>query len=151
MPEQCKDPKVTSKYQGEPKVDECYVKLGKKITDVVAHKIGGLKSSDPEYWGLKEVLTPEMCEVCLKMKLRKYYTFEELLKMNKGYEPTKLRDLYEQMSDIGIIEYDYGANYDHDGELKDKPRVKRYRLPFFVPGSAELMNSTGARSQKTPV
>ena len=37
MPEQCKDKKVISKYQGEQNVDKCYVKLGKKITDVVVH------------------------------------------------------------------------------------------------------------------
>jgi len=150
MPEQCKDKKVTSKYQGEQNVDKCYVKLGKKITDVVVHKVAGFGSDAPEYWGLKEMLTPEMCDVCCKMKLRKYYTFEELLKMNKDYEPTKLRDLYEEMSEIGIIEYDYGDNYGHDGELKNKPRVKRYRLPFFVPGSAELFNSTVDRIQKNP-
>ncbi len=148
MPEQSKN--ARSKFQGEKNVDKCYVKLGKKITDVVAHKIAGFGSEAPEYWGLKEVLTPEMCDVCNKMKLRKYYTFEELLKMNKGYEPTKLRDLFEEMSMIGIIEYDYGDNYDHDGELKNKPRVKRYRLPYFVPGSAELFNSTVERIEKNP-
>ena len=104
MPEQCKDKKVISKYQGEQNVDKCYVKLGKKITDVVVHKIAGFGSDAPEYWGLKEVLTPEMCELCSKMKLRKYYTFEELLKMHKGYEPTRLKELYEEMSNIGIIE-----------------------------------------------
>ena len=150
MPEQCKDKKVISKYQGEQNVDKCYVKLGKKITDVVVHKIAGFGSDAPEYWGLKEVLTPEMCELCSKMKLRKYYTFEELLKMHKGYEPTRLKELYEEMSNIGIIEYDYGDNYGHDGELKNKPRIKRYRVPFFVPGSAELFNSTVERIQNNP-
>lgn len=150
MPEQSKEKKVQSKYQNEKNVDKCYVKLGKKITDVIVHKVAGFGSDAPEYWGLKEVLTPEMCDVCCKMKLRKYYTFEELLKMNKDYEPTKLLDLFEEMSNIGIIEYDYGDNYGHDGELKDKPRVKRYRVPFFVPGSAELFNSSVDRIAKNP-
>lgn len=150
MPEQFKTPGTVSKYQGEQNVDKCYVKLGKKITDVVAHKIAGFGSDAPEYWGLKEMLTPEMCELCSKMKLRKYYTLEELLKIHKGYEPTKLKELYEEMSMIGIIEYDYGDNYGHDGELKNKPRVKRYRVPFFVPGSAELFNSTVERIKNNP-
>lgn len=148
MPKQ--NDKIISQYQGEKNVDKKYVKLGKKITDVVPHKIGKLTSNDPEYWGLKEVLTPEMCDVCNKMKLRKFYTFEQLLKMNKNYEAADLQKLFDEMSYIGIIEYDYGDNYDHDGELKDKPRVKRYRLPFFVPGSAELFNSSVDRIEKNP-
>lgn len=148
MPEQ--NDKIISKYQGEKNPDKRYIKLGKKITDVVAHKIGGVKASDPEYWGLKEVLTPEMCDVANRMKLRKFYTFEKLLKMNKGYEPAALQKLLDEMAYIGILEYDYGDNFDHYGELKNKPRIKRYRVPFFVPGSAELFNSTVERIQKNP-
>lgn len=148
MPEQSK--KVISKYQGEQNPDKRYLKLGKKITDVVVHKITGITSDDPEYWGLREVLTPQMCDVANKMKLRKYYTLDELVKMNKEIEPAELQKLLEEMSVIGILEYDYGDNYDHYGELKDKPRIKRYRVPFFVPGSAELFNSTEDRIAKNP-
>ena len=148
MPKQ--SDKVISKYQGEENPDKRYLKLGRKITDAVAHKITGVTSDDPEYWGLREVLTPEMCGIGNKMKLRKFYTFEQLLKMNPEYEPARLRELLEEMARVGILEYDYGDNYDHDGELKDKPRIKRYRLPFFVPGSAELFNSTVDRIEKNP-
>lgn len=148
MPKQ--NDKIISKYQGEQNPDKRYIKLGKKITDVVVHKIAGVTSDDPEYWGLKEVLTPEMCDVANKMKLRKFYTFEQLLKMNKDVEPAALQKLLDEMSYIGILEYDYGDNYDHYGELKDKPRIKRYRLPFFVPGSAELFNSSVDRIAKNP-
>ncbi len=142
--------KIISKYQGEKNPDKRYIKLGKKITDVVPHKILGFDSDAPEYWGLKEVLTPEMCDVANKMKLRRFYTFEELLKMNKEYEPISLQKLLDEMANVGILEYDYGDNYDHYGELKDRPRIKRYRLPFFVPGSAELFNSTMDRIEKNP-
>ena len=148
MPEQ--NDKIISKHQGDKNPDKRYIKLGKKITDVVPHKIFGVKSDDPEYWGLKEVLTPEMCDIANKMKLRKFYTFEQLLKMNKGYEPAVLQKILDEMSYIGILEYDYGDNYDHDGELKDSPRIKRYRVPFFVPGSAELFNSSVDRIEKNP-
>lgn len=148
MPKQ--NDKIISKYQGEKNADKRYVKLGKKITDVVAHKIGGIKSDDPEYWGLKEVLTPEMCDVANKMKLRKFYTFEQLLKMNKGYDAAAFQKLLDEMSYIGILEYDYGDNYDHYGELKNKPRIRRYRVPFFVPGSAELFNSSVDRIERNP-
>jgi len=142
--------KIISKYQGEKNPDKRYVKLGKKITDVVPHKIFGVKTTDPEYWGLREVLTPEMCDVANKMKLRKFYSFEKLLKMNKKLDAAELQKLLDEMSYIGILEYDYGDNYDHYGELKDKPRVKRYRVPFYVPGSAELFNSSLDRIKKNP-
>jgi len=148
MPKQ--NDKIISKYQGEANPDKRYLKLGKKITDVAAHKIMGITSNDPEYWGLREVLTPEMCDVANKMKLRKYYTLEQLIKMNPELEPAALQKLIEEMSYIGVVEYDYGDNYDHDGELKDKPRIKRYRLPFYVPGSAELFNSSVDRIEKNP-
>ena len=46
MPDQNK--KIISKYQGDKNPDKRYLKLGRKITDVVAHKIGGVTSDDPE-------------------------------------------------------------------------------------------------------
>ncbi len=145
---------VKSKYQNEKDVQKNYIKLGKKITDVVVHKIGGVTADDPEYWGLREVLTPEMVDLCNKMKLRKHYTLDDLIKLHKGVDPKHLEEIYEQMSVIGIIEYDYGDNYTHnlkdDHPIKDAPKIKRYRLPFFVPGSAELFNSSLDRIEKNP-
>ena len=46
--------KIRSKYQGEKDYEfaDEYCKLGKKITDVVPHKLFGVKVEDPEYWGL---------------------------------------------------------------------------------------------------
>ena len=85
MPEQNK--KIISKYQGDKNPDERYLKLGRKITDAMGHKISGVTSDDPEYWGLREVLTPEMCDIANKMKLRQHYTFEQLL---EEQDPAKL-------------------------------------------------------------
>lgn len=148
MPEQNK--KIISKYQGDKDPDERYLKLGRKITDAMGHKISGVTSDDPEYWGLREVLTPEMCDIANKMKLRQHYTFEQLLEMNRDYEAIDLQKILDEMSYIGILEYDYGDNYDHTHELKDRPRIRRYRLPFYVPGSAELFNSSVDRIAKNP-
>lgn len=148
MPEQSKTPR--SMYQNEAERKKAYAKLGRKITDVAKHKIFGVKTDDPEYWGLREVLTDEMVNLGNKMKVRKFYTFEQLLKMNPDYEPVALQKLLDEMAWIGIIEYDYGDNYGPEGELKDRPRVKRYRLPYFVPGSAELFNSSRDRVLKNP-
>ena len=152
MPKQ--NEKIISKYQNEKDLQKSYAKLGKKITDVVVHKIGGVTADDPEYWGLREMLTPEMVDMCNKMKLRKHYTLDDLVKLHKGVDPKHVEEVYEQMAVIGIIEYDYGDNYTHnlqnDHPIPNAPKVKRYRLPFFVPGSAELFNSSVDRIEKNP-
>ncbi len=148
MPEQSK--LIKPAYQGEENPDEEILKLGKKITDVIGHKIHGLTSNDPEYWGLKEVVSHEMAVVLNKMKLRKFYTFEELLKMNPDYDAIQFQKLLDDMADVGILEFDYGDLYNDDGPITDKPRVKRYRICFFVPGSAELFNSTKEKIKKNP-
>ena len=145
---------IISEYQNEAELRKNYAKLAKKITDVVLHKIGGLTADDPEYWGLREMLTPEMVDMCNKMKLRKHYTLDDLIKLHKGVDPKHIEEVYDQMSVIGIIEYDYGDNYTHNHEddhpIPNAPKIKRYRLPFFVPGSAELFNSSLDRIERNP-
>ena len=117
------------------------IALGKKITDVAAHKLKGVKAEDPEYWGLAEIITEEMADVGLSMKLRTPYTFTEMCKLNhiapEGEE--KFQKLLDEMSYIGLLEYDYGYHYDHNGRTKEQTE-RRYILPMFVPGSAELFN-----------
>lgn len=120
---------------------EKILKLGKKITDVAAHKIKGVKVEDPEYWGLAEIVTEEMADIALKMKVRHHYKIEELWKMNEIGEAEKehFQKVLDEMSYIGLLEYDYGNNYDHNGAIPG-PTDRRYCLPMFVPGSAELFN-----------
>ena len=150
MPEQYYKQKPP--YQGETgyAYEKKLIKLCRKITDVVPHKLLGMTTEDPEYWGLREVLTEPMIDILLKMKQRKHYLFEDLVKMNPEFNPAELQKLLDDMSVIGIIEYDYGDNYAWDHPLEDKPKVKRYMLSYFVPGSAELMNSTVERIAKNP-
>ena len=126
-------------HKGEKEPREKILKLGKKITDCLPHKLHGLTTDDPEYWGLACVVTDEMADIALKMKVRKHYTFEQLLKMNKGYTNTELQKILDEMSHIGILEYDYGDLYDKNGPIEGK-RERRYLLPLFVPGSAEFTN-----------
>ncbi len=120
---------------------EKIIKLGRKITDVAGHIFGGVKVEDPEYWGLAEIITEEMAEVGLSMKKRVPYTFSEMCHLNKipkeGEE--KFQKLLDEMSYIGLLEYDYGYHYDHNGRTHE-PTERRYVLPMFVPGSAELFN-----------
>ncbi len=121
---------------------EKILKLGRKITDDLHHKIKGVTTDDPEYWGLACVVTDEMADIALKMKIRKHYYFKDLLKMNPKYKknPEDLEKVLTEMSNIGILEYDYGNYYTDEGPIPGAPHEKRYLLPPFVPGSAEFTN-----------
>ena len=73
-------------HKGEKAPSKKIIKLGKKITDVVVHKITGITSDDPEYWGLASLVTDEMADIALAMKLRHHYTIEDLWKLCKVKE-----------------------------------------------------------------
>ncbi|MBR5976665.1 MAG: FAD-dependent oxidoreductase [Clostridia bacterium] len=123
---------------GEKEYSEKILKLGKKITDVAAHKIK-ITVDDPEYWGLAEIVTEEMADIALKMKVRHHYTFDQLVAMCKPDDKEKFQKTLDEMAYIGLLEYDYGYHYDHNGRTAP-PSERRYLLPLFVPGSAELFN-----------
>ena len=128
-------------HKGDSNPNPKIIKLGKKITDVVAHKLKGVTAQDPEYWGLAEIITEEMADVALTMKVRVPYTFAELCKMNHidSAGEAKFQKLLDDMSYVGLLEYDYGYHYDHNGRTHEQTE-RRYILPMFVPGSAELFN-----------
>ncbi len=133
-------------------------KLGKKITDVFDHKLSpkALPTTAPEYWGIAGVVTEEMADVCLKMKVRHHYSFDQMCKMNKIPNTKEDREKFEEflmkMARVGILEFDYGNHYTHDHKGVDKeydhpeenakpdPAQRRWTLPIFVPGSAEVLN-----------
>ena len=78
------NPRTQSKYDGEAVKNQKYAELGRRITDNVPHKLFGLKTTDEEYWGLREVLTEPEVDIALTMKQRKWYTYEQLFEMNKA-------------------------------------------------------------------
>ncbi len=139
--QQTKERALNPPHKGEQPSREKIIKLGRKITDVIAHKAMGITVEDPEYWGLASIVTDEMADVALKMKLRTHYTVPELWKLCdvKNHEKEKFQKLLDEMAYIGLLEYDYGDNYDHDGPIPG-PRDRRYVLGLFVPGSAEMFN-----------
>ena len=61
---------------------ELILKLGKKITDRVDVKLGMTKldENSPEYYGLASVVTDEMAELALAMKVRVPTTPAEICK-----------------------------------------------------------------------
>ena len=115
---------------------EKILKLGRKITDRVPAKLGGVTPNDPEYWGLAGMVTDEMADVALKMKVRRGYTFQELLKLT-GLGAAELQKLLEEMSLIGLLEYNWE---DLEPKNPNPNHEKRWFLPRFVPGSAEFFN-----------
>ena len=139
--EKLKNRALNPVYKGDPAPREKILKLGKKVTDVVMHKIKGITTDDPEYWGLAAILTDEMADIALSMDVRVPYTLPQLMKMNKITEEGKehFEKVLEEMSYIGLLEFDYGYHYDHNGRTAP-PSEKRYILTMFVPGSAEMFN-----------
>ncbi len=110
---------------------ELILKLGKKITDRIPYKLGKKKLTvnDPEYFGLASVVTDEMATIALTMDVRKPETLEQLAKKNPQHSKEELEKLLQEMSVIGLIEYNW-ENPKHE---------KQYVLPMFVPGCAEFM------------
>ena len=120
---------------------ELILKLGKKITDRVDVKLGmtQLDETSPEYYGLASVVTDEMAELALAMKVRVPTTPAEMSKKT-GKDPVYIEQLFDQMSMIGLLEYNW-ENADHH---------KQWVLPIFVPGSAELMNMNLQQVEEHP-
>ncbi len=143
--------KTKSQYDGEAEKKKKYAKLGARITDNVPHKLFGLKTTDEEYWGLREILSEDEVDVALSMKQRKWYTFDQLFRKNSKMGEERFRKTLDDLCVHGFVEYDYGDHYDDNGPTKEKdPADIRYRISYFVPGSAELFNSSVDRIEKNP-
>jgi hypothetical protein len=145
-------PGARSKFEGEKAPREKVIKLGKKITDVLDHKLHGVTSKDPEYWGLAEILSDEMCDIALKMKIRKPYTFEEMKKLcpDNAKDPEHFQKVLDEMAYIGLLELDWGYHFDHNGRTAPMDKDVRYILTLFVPGSAEMFNMEETPDCKNP-
>ena len=81
---------------------------------------------------MANVLTDEMVEVALTMKQRTPTSLQEFVERT-GKDEQHLEALLQEMATIGLLEYGW--------EGKEHTREnKRYILPLFVPGAAELFN-----------
>ena len=137
MPELSKEAITPHKDEKNPR--KKILKLGKLITGDGGLPFSKMTSADAPYWGLAEIVSDEMADVALKMKVRTPYTFSEMVQLTKADDEEKLQKLLDEMSQLGLLEYDYGYHYDHNGRTAPKSE-RRYILPMFVPGSAELFN-----------
>ncbi len=121
-------------FMGEGR--ELILKLGQKITDRIGVKV---TVNDPEYWGLAGVVTDEMAEVALSMKVRVPMRLEQIAKKCKK-SVARTEELLKEMSVIGLIEYNW----------ENEDRHKQYILPMFVPGCAEFMVMNGKQVEEHP-
>ena len=118
-------------YQAKDKEKEKLIlKLGMMITDRYLVKYTrSMKTDDPEYWALDEVLTKEEAKFLLSFKkTRTPYDVEDLAKMN-GMSVEECQKMVDHLVWVGLIEMNR-ENADHH---------KQYNVPIFVPGSAEFM------------
>ncbi len=85
---------------------ELILKLGKKITDRILYKLPWLPKvgetmtvKDPEYWGLAAMVSDEMAEVALKMKVHKGMKLPEIVKAT-GRDEAYLEAILDEMAQI---------------------------------------------------
>ena len=114
-----------------------------KIVALCEHctnRLLGRKELKPfEYWAFAEVTTDEMADVLLKMKMRRPYTLADAVKAT-GMEPEPLEKLLDEMSYIGLLEYNW----------ENPTRTKQWVLPMLVPGSAEFLNMRQSQIDEHP-
>ena len=110
--------------------EELILKLGTMITDRYLVKYTrSMRTDDPEYWALDEVLTKEEAKLLLSFKkTRVPYDIEEIAKMN-DMPLDECKKMVDHLVWVGVIET--------TRETPDKHM--QYNVPIFVPGSAEFM------------
>ena len=127
---------MSDKKPGNGEVREPLLKFGQMVTNRLFYKI---QPEDPEYWGLKDLISDEEAEVALKMKRRVPRTFAEIQKLTRK-DPAHLQELLDHMSLVGVVEYNW-ENPQHE---------KQYVVPLFVPGSAEFTNMNEEQLKEHP-
>ena len=114
---------------------EAVLKLAQKITDRMVE----VTPSDPEYYGIAAMVTDEMAEIALTMKMRTPYSLKQMSEMT-GKDEKYLEDILFEMGKRGIIEFAYTK----------ENHVRLYVLPRFVMGSAEYSNMKMADLKANP-
>ena len=98
----------------------------------------GVTPNDPEYKILDPVLTDEMAEIAMGLKVRKYVTVEQVAKKVK--KPAgRVKEVLDELTQIGVCRCNF-----KDGEDK-------YFLPIWVPGIMEMMVGNKELCERYPV
>ena len=107
--------------------------LGKHITDRVLYKLPWLPKvgkeltvNDPEYWGLASIVTDEMAEVALKMKVHKGMKLKQIMKAT-GKSAAYLEPLLKEMANVGLVEFNW-ENPEHEKQYASYVRSRKRRI-----------------------
>jgi NADPH-dependent glutamate synthase beta subunit-like oxidoreductase/NAD-dependent dihydropyrimidine dehydrogenase PreA subunit len=114
------------------------MKLAKKIS-VESLTYTGMKETDPEYKILDPVVTDEMAEVGLGLKVRKYLSSAEVA-WNVGKPEDYCVEQLLKLADAGVCKFEQAK----DGSYS-------WFLPIWVPGIMEMMVGNKANAEKYPV
>ena len=101
----------------------------------------GVTPSDPEYMILDPVVTDEMADVGMHVKVRKPRRIEEIAK-KAGTSVEHAQAMVDELVKCGIVRCVYEGE-DHD--------VETYYYPIWVPGIMEGMLSVKEQVEKYPV
>ncbi len=98
----------------------------------------GVTPNDPEYKILDPVITDEMAEIAMGLKVRKYVSAEQVAKkVKKPLE--RCKEVLYELADIGLCRVNL-----KDGEDK-------FFLPIWVPGIMEMMVGNKELCERYPV
>ncbi|MEG1633529.1 MAG: FAD-dependent oxidoreductase [Oscillospiraceae bacterium] len=111
--------------------------LATKIT-IECGTYTGVTENDPEYKILDPVLTDEMAEIAMGLKVRKNVTAAEVAKKVRKPLDRVTEVLYE-LADLGVCRY------------AKKDGVDRFNMPIWVPGIMEMMVGNKEMCEKYPV
>ncbi len=163
--------KFVPKHKGDLNPNKKLLKFVTKVTDCVPHKLKGVSTDDPEYWGLACIFEDEMdaqtreasLDLLLDivsskaMRVREHRPYKQLVEWNheKHYTATdeEFDALLDKLAYFGMVEYDYGDHYTKDGPVPGTTYNKEdreYWVPLFVPGSAEYTNMNVEMMDKHP-
>ncbi|MBL8967868.1 MAG: FAD-dependent oxidoreductase [Spirochaetaceae bacterium] len=113
------------------------MKLANKVS-IESLTYTGITENDPEYKILVPVVTDEMAEVGLGLKVRKSLTAAEVA-AKVGKPEAYCHEQLEKLADVGFCKV-----YSEKG-------VDQYFLPIWVPGIMEMMVANKANAEKYPV
>ncbi|MEG1254394.1 FAD-dependent oxidoreductase [Clostridium sp.] len=114
------------------------MKLAKKIS-IESLTYTGIKETDPEYKILDPVVTDEMAEVGLGLKVRKALTTANVAK-KLGKPEDYCNEQLLKLADVGVCKVS-----------KNKDGVDIWTLPIWVPGIMEMMVANKPNVEKYPV
>lgn len=114
----------------DPEKEKLLLDLACMITNRIKAKLThSVKTEDPEYWMLDELLTKEEVKFMLSFKKTRVGYKPEVLAKKNNMTLEETQKMIDHLCWIGLIEMN----------RENPENEKQYNVPIFVPGSAEFM------------